>query len=41
MPITASPASWWESLLWLIGLTVAAFGVAWLSGTRLNIRRSL
>jgi hypothetical protein len=28
-------------LLWLIGLMVAAFGVAWLSGTRLRIRRSM
>lgn len=41
MPVPSSAASWWGSLVWLIGLTVAAFGVAWLSGTRLRIRRSV
>ncbi len=40
MPVPSSPVSWWGSLVWLIGLTVAAFGVAWLSGTRLHIRKS-
>ena len=39
MPIPTSPAAWWGSLIWLLGLTVAAFGVAWLSGTRLQIRK--
>ncbi len=41
MPVPASPPSWWGSFVWLIGLFVVAFGVAWLSGTRLEIRRTL
>lgn len=39
MPIPVSGASWWGSLLWLVGLTAAAFGIAWVSGTRLRIRK--
>ena len=34
MPVPTRDAAWWGSLLWLAGLTVAAFAVAWLSGTR-------
>jgi hypothetical protein len=39
MPIPTSQAPWWGSLIWLITLTAAAFGVAWLSGTHLHIRK--
>ncbi len=39
MPVPTETASWWGSLLWLLGLTVVAFEVAWLSGTRLHIRK--
>jgi hypothetical protein len=39
MPVPVSGVSWWGSLLWLIGLTVAAFAVSWVTGTRLRIRR--
>lgn len=41
MPVPTSAPAWWGSLLWLVGLGVASFGVAWLSGTRLRIRRAL
>lgn len=41
MPLPVSPGPWWGSLLWLVGLTFAAFSVAWLTGTRLRIRRPL
>ena len=41
MPIPVSPGPWWGSLLWLVGLMIGAFLVAWLSGTRLQIRRAL
>jgi hypothetical protein len=41
MPVPVSPGPWWGSLLWLVGLTSAAFVVAWLTGTRLQIRRAL
>ena len=41
MPVPVSPGPWWGSLLWLVGLMIAAFLVAWLSGTRLRIRRAL
>jgi hypothetical protein len=41
MPVPVSAPAWWGSLVWLVGLAVAAFGVAWLSGTRLRIRRPL
>lgn len=41
MPAPVSPGPWWGSLLWLVGLTIAAFTVAWLTGTRLQIRRAL
>jgi hypothetical protein len=37
VPIPSSPAPWWGSLIWLLVLAAAAFGVAWLSGTRLHI----
>lgn len=40
MPVPVSAPVWWGSLLWLAGSAVAAFGVAWLSGTRLQIRRT-
>lgn len=39
MPVPTSAGPWWGSLLWLIALGIAAFGVAWLSGTRLHIRK--
>ncbi len=39
MPVPTTEHAWWGSLLWLCGVTVAAFGIAWLSGTRLHIRR--
>lgn len=40
MPVPVSDASWWGSLLWLAGLTAVAFFVAWITGTRLHIRRA-
>lgn len=40
MPVPTQEPVWWGSLLWLIGVTAAAFGIAWLSGTRLRIRRT-
>lgn len=40
MPVPVHEPAWWGSLLWLIGVTVASFGIAWLSGTRLHIRRT-
>lgn len=39
MPVPVSAPAWWGSLLWLVGVGAAAFGVAWLSGTRLRVRR--
>lgn len=39
MPVPVSAPAWWGSLLWLVGLGVVAFGVTWLSGTRLRISR--
>ena len=39
MPVPVHEAAWWGSLLWLGGVTVTAFVVAWLTGTRLHIRR--
>lgn len=39
MPVPASAPAWWGSLLWLGGVGFAAFAIAWLSGTRLRIRR--
>ncbi len=41
MPVSISSTPWWGSLLWLAGLTAAAFAVAWLSGTRLHIRKGV
>lgn len=41
MPVPAQEPAWWGSLLWLGGVTAVAFLVAWLSGTRLNIRRGV
>jgi len=41
MPVPTAEASWGGSLLWLVGLAAAAFGIAWLSGTRLHIRKGL
>lgn len=40
MPVPTHEPAWWGSLIWLIGVTAAAFGVAWLSGTRLRIPRT-
>ena len=40
MPVPTHDAVWWGSLIWLVGVTAAAFVVAWLSGTRLRIRRT-
>jgi hypothetical protein len=41
VPVPTREAAWWGSLLWLGGLTAAAFVVAWASGTRrLPIRRT-
>ncbi|HET6965391.1 MAG TPA: hypothetical protein VFH58_11515 [Acidimicrobiales bacterium] len=39
MPIPTHEPVWWGSLLWLLGIAAASFGVAWLSGTRLRIKR--
>ncbi|MDE3086912.1 MAG: hypothetical protein KGJ77_09115 [Acidobacteriota bacterium] len=41
MPVPVSAPVWWGSLLWLVGVGASSFGVAWLSGTRLRIRRAL
>jgi hypothetical protein len=41
MPVPTHEAVWWGSLLWLIGVTGVAFLVAWLTGTRLHIRRDV
>ncbi|HEX7165571.1 MAG TPA: hypothetical protein VF230_01190 [Acidimicrobiales bacterium] len=40
MPVPTSGVAWWGSLLWLAAVTVAAFGVAWVTGTRLHVRRA-
>ena len=41
MPVP-TPAAWWMgSLLWLIGLAVAAFAVSWLLASRLRLGRFL
>lgn len=40
MPVPIHEPAWWGSLIWLVGVTLAAFGVAWLSGTRLRISRT-
>jgi hypothetical protein len=39
MPVPAHEAVWWGSLLWLVGVTAVSFLVAWITGTRLHIRR--
>ena len=39
MPVPIHEPAWWGSLIWLGGVAAAAFLVAWLSGTRLRIRR--
>ena len=39
MVVPTSAASWWGSLIWLLALAVVGFAVAWLSGTRVHIRR--
>jgi hypothetical protein len=41
MPVPTPAASWTGSLLWLIGLSVAAFAVSWLLANRLRLGRSL
>jgi hypothetical protein len=41
MPVPVHDAPWWGSLAWLITVVVVAFAVAWMTGTRLNIRRGL
>ncbi len=39
MPVPTSAALWWGSVLWLVALAISSFGIAWLSGTRLHIRK--
>lgn len=39
MPVPVHEAAWWGSLLWLGAVSAVAFIVAWLTGTRLHIRR--
>lgn len=39
MPVPIHEPAWWGSLLWLVGITAAAFLIAWVSGTRLHIKR--
>lgn len=39
MPVPIHEPAWWGSLIWLVGVTAAAFAIAWLSGSRLHIRR--
>lgn len=39
MPVPVHEPVWWGSLLWLGGVTAVAFLVAWVTGTRLHIRR--
>ena len=39
MPIPTHEPVWWGSAIWLGGVIAAAFLIAWLSGTRLHIRR--
>jgi hypothetical protein len=41
MLVPTPAASWTGSLLWLIGLSVAAFAVSWLLANRLRLGRSL
>lgn len=41
MPVPVPAASWAGSLLWLIGLSVAAFAVSWLFANRLRTGRFL
>ena len=41
MPVPTSDVSWWGSLIWLLIVAAASFGVAWLSGTRLHVRKGL
>jgi hypothetical protein len=41
MPVPVPAASWAGSLLWLIGLSVAAFAVSWLLANRLRTGRFL
>ena len=39
MVTPSSSGPWWGSLIWLVALPAVAFAVAWLSGTRLRMRR--
>lgn len=39
MPVPIHEPSWWGSLVWLVGIAAASFVIAWLSGTRLRIKR--
>jgi hypothetical protein len=41
MPVPTHEVAWWGSLLWLVGVAGVAFVVAWLTGTRLHIRRGV
>lgn len=41
MPVPVHEPAWWGSLLWLLGIAAASFGIAWLSGTRLHIKRTV
>jgi hypothetical protein len=40
MPVPGSPPSWYGSLLWLIALAAAAFGVSRLIANRLRVGRA-
>lgn len=40
MPVPIHEPVWWGSLIWLVGVTISAFGIAWISGTRFRIRRT-
>lgn len=40
MPVPVHDPAWWGSLLWLIGVAAASFLAAWVTGTRLHIRRT-
>ena len=39
MIVPTSAAPWWGSLIWLLALALVGFGVAWLSGSPVHIRR--
>jgi hypothetical protein len=41
MPVPSSSVPWWGSLVWLVAVAGIAFLVAWVTGTRLRIKRSV